>query len=204
MKHIPLLLLVSFVAMAQLAEARGKKAEAKTEPGKYESWSDAEIDEIEIVKTFAAGDYDTVAVLPFDTSKVKPEGETAVNIQGALDGYTAVFVEGLRDDLEDKLKVEIVEKAPKSAKTLIVRGAVEELDPGSRAKRYLAGFGAGAAHNKVSVELVDAKSGDVLVRFTQAHRSAGTFKFAGGTDAQVLRDGTRAMGEDTAHVITRF
>jgi hypothetical protein len=54
------------------------------------------------------------------------------------------------------------------------------------------------------VELVDAKRGEVLIRFTQAHRSAGTFKFAGGSDAQVLRDGTRAMGEDTAHVITRF
>ena len=202
MKRITLLLLVSIVAVAPFAEARGKKAD--TAPGKYEGWSDADIDEIEIVKTFTAGDYETIAVLPFDTSKVKPEGDKAVTIQGALDGYTAVYVEGLRDHLKGAAKVEIVDEEPKTAKTLIIRGAVEELDPGSRAKRYLAGFGAGAAHNKVSVELVDAKSGDVLVRFTQAHRSAGTFKFAGGSDAQVLRDGTRAMGEDTAHVFTRF
>lgn len=203
MKRIPLLLLfVTLTAVAPFAEARDEKP--STAPGKYTAWSEADIDEIEILETFASADYDTVAVLPVDTSKIKPEGEKAVNVQGALDGYTAVFVEGLRDDLEGKAKVEIAEKAPKKAKTLIVRGTVEELDPGSRAKRFVAGFGAGAARNKVSLELVDAKTGDVLVRLTQAHRSAGTFKFAGGSDAQVLRDGTRAMGEDTAHVITRF
>lgn len=50
------------------------------------------------MKTFAAGDYETIAVLPFDTSKIEPgEGDKGVTIQGALDGYTAVFVEGLRD-----------------------------------------------------------------------------------------------------------
>lgn len=205
MKRIALLLVVSLVAVAPLAEARGSKNPQKT-PGKYTGWSEADIDEIEIVKTIAVSDYDTIAVLPFDTSKVdtKAFGDKAVTVQGALDGYTAVFVEGLRDDLESKADVKIVDKAPKSAKTLIVRGSVEGMDPGSRAKRYLGGFGAGAAENKVSVELVDAKSGDVVVRFTQAHRSAGTFKFAGGSDAQVLRDGTRAMGEDTAAVINMF
>jgi hypothetical protein len=203
MKHIAVIALALSLAAAPFADARGSKA-LQTEPGKYTSWSDAEIDEIEIVKTFSLADYDTIAVTPFDTAKVEATGDKAVTIQGALDGYTAVFVEGLRDDLEGKAKVEIVEKAPKSAKTLLLRGAVEELNPGSRAKRYVAGFGAGAAHNKVSVEIVDAQSGDVLVRFTQAHRSAGTFKFAGGSDAQVLRDGTRAMGEDTATVLKSF
>ncbi|HYO78466.1 MAG TPA: DUF4410 domain-containing protein [Thermoanaerobaculia bacterium] len=203
MKRIALLLAVS-LAVAPLAVARGKK-DVQTEPGKYTSWGEAEIDEIEIVKAFDAGDYETIAVLPFDTSKIEASGEKGVIIQGALDGYTAVFVEGLRDDLESGAKVEIVDKAPKkAAKTLIVRGAVAEIDPGSRAKRTLAGFGAGAARNKVSVELVDAKTGDVLIRFTQAHRSAGTFKFAGGSDAQVLRDGTRAMGEDTAQILNVF
>ena len=203
MKHIAVFALALSIAAAPFAQARGKK-EAQTEPGKYESWSDAEIDEIEIVKTFSLSDFDTIAVIPFDTTKVDASGDKAVTIQGALDGYTAVFVEGLRDDLEGKAKVEIADTAPKTARTLLLRGAVEELNPGSRAKRYVAGFGAGAAHNKVSVEIVDAQSGDVLVRFTQAHRSAGTFKFAGGSDAQVLRDGTRAMGEDTATVLKSF
>lgn len=203
MKRIALLLLSVMMLAAPLAEGRGKK-EVKTAPGSYKSWSEAEIDEIEIVKEFTMAGYDTIAVLPFDTSKIEVKGDKAVTIQGALDGYTAVFVEGLRDDLKSKAKVEIAAEAPKSAKTLIIRGTIEEIDPGSRAKRYVAGFGAGAARNKISVEIVDARSGEVLVRFTQAHRSAGTFKFAGGSDAQVLRDGTRAMGEDTATVLLQF
>lgn len=202
MKRIALLLFVSLVAAAPAAYARGGKA--VKEPGKYTGWSAADIDEIEIVKSFSTSGYEKIAVLPFDGSKIEPKGDEAVAIQGALDGYTAVFVEGLRDDLKANVKVDIVNNAPKSAKTLIVRGSVEELNPGSRAKRALAGFGAGAARNKVSVELVDAESGDVLIRFTQAHRSAGTFKFAGGSSAQVLRDGTRAMGEDTAAILNEF
>lgn len=203
MKRIVLVLLAAAIAAAPVAVARGKK-EVATAPGTYKSWSDAEIDEIEIVKEFSLADYDSIAVVQFDTSKIKVEGDKAVVIQGALDGYTAVYVEGLRDDLKGKLKADIVDKAPKKAKTLVIRGAVEEIHPGSRAKRYVAGFGAGAARNKVSIEISDAKSGEVLVRFTQAHRSAGTFKFAGGSDAQVLRDGTRAMGEDTATVLLQF
>lgn len=203
MKRIVMLLLAVMIVAAPLAEGRGKKA-VNTAPGKYTAWSEAEIDEIEIVKQFSLADYESVAVVPFDTSKVKAEGDKAVIIQGALDGYTAVYVEGLRDDLKGKLKTDIVDKAPKTAKTLVIRGTVEEIHPGSRAKRYVAGFGAGAARNKVSIEIVDAKSGEVLIRFTQAHRSAGTFKFAGGSDAQVLRDGTRAMGEDTAQVLLQF
>jgi len=202
MKRIALSLCVLTLVLAPLAEARGSKA--VTEPGKYTGWSDADIDEIEIVKTFSSADYDTIVVVPFD-SEIKPEGDKAVIIQGALDGYTAVFVEGLRDDLKSEAKVEIANDEPKTTKkTLVIRGSVEELNPGSRAKRYVAGFGAGAARNKVSVEIVDAATGETLVRFTQAHRSAGTFKFAGGSDAQVLRDGTRAMGEDTAAILNEF
>lgn len=204
MRPIALLALTITLIAAPFSHARGKEG-PQTAPGKYTSWGEAEIDEIEIVKPFAAADYETIVVLPFDTSKIAVEGDKGVILQGALDGYRAVFVEGLRDDLESGAKVELAEKEPKKTKkTLLLRGAVEELNPGSRAKRYVAGFGAGAAHNKVSVELVDAASGDVLVRFTQAHRSAGTFKFAGGSDAQVLRDGTRAMGEDTAYILNSF
>lgn len=203
MKRIALSLCLLTVVLAPLAEAGGSKA--VTEPGKYTGWSEADIDEIEILQPFSSSDYETIVVVPFDTTSIKPEGDKAVVIQGALDGYTAVFVEGLRDDLKAEAKVEIANEAPKNAKkTLVIRGAVDELNPGSRAKRYVAGFGAGAARNKVSVEIVDGESGATLVRFTQAHRSAGTFKFAGGSDAQVMRDGTRAMGEDTAAILNEF
>ena len=94
--------------------------------------------------------------------------------------------------------------APTAAKTLIVRGSVLDLDPGSRGGRYFGGFGAGAASTKVRLELVDAASGEVLARITQSRRSGGTWKLAGGGDLEVMRDAAHAVAQDVAHAIDTF
>ena len=85
-----------------------------------------------------------------------------------------------------------------------MRGSVDEVSPGSRAKRYLAGYGAGAAGNKVHGEVVDAATGATLVRFTQERRSGGSFKFGGGSDIEVMQDSIHAIGEDVVHMIQAF
>ena len=114
------------------------------------------------------------------------------------------MVEALRPELKAKADVTTSDKTTKDAKTLIVRGKVEELNPGSRAGRMLVGYGAGGSGTKFSGELVDAKSGEVLARFTQARRSGGTFKFAGGNDMDVMRDSVHAAGKDVAHILDAF
>jgi hypothetical protein len=196
---------LSLALVAPLAFARGGKP-ASTQPGTYKAWG-PDIDEIEIVKSFKAGDYSKIAVVPFDTSKtpLPDSGEKSYNsVKTVVEGFTETLAEGLRDELKGKYKVDLVKSAPKSAGTLILRGTVLEVEPGSRAKRYLGGFGAGSAANKITAELVDAKSGQVLVRFTQARRSGGTFKVAGGNDVQVMRDSIHATGEDVAHLLEQF
>ena len=110
----------------------------------------------------------------------------------------------LKHELKTKVDVDTADKAPNSAKSLIVRGSVLDLSPGSRAKRYLAGYGAGAAGTKLNGEIVDAASGQVLVRFTQERRSGGTFKFGGGNDMDVMRDSIHAVGQDIAHMLEAF
>jgi Domain of unknown function (DUF4410) len=199
-----LVLALAIVTIAPLAQARGGKA--PTQPGTYKAWG-PDIDEIEIVKPFKAGDYTTIAILPFDTSKtpLPDASEKSYNsVKTVVEGYTETLAEALRDALQGKKKVEIVKSAPKSGGTLILRGSVLEVEPGSRAKRYLGGFGAGSAANKMTGELVDAKTGEVLVRFTQARRSGGTFKVAGGNDVQVMRDSIHATGQDVAHILEQF
>jgi hypothetical protein len=76
------------------------------------------------------------------------------------------------------------------------------MDPGSRAARYWAGFGAGAARTKVEGELVDAASGRVLLRFTQERRSG--VGMAGGGYASLLRRNLEAIGEDVGNGLRRF
>ncbi len=200
-------LLVSVLVLALVVPtlyARGKPA--PTQPGKYKEWGQ-DIDEIEIVKTFKTADYDRIVVLPFDTSATPlpdKSDKSYDTIKAVLSSYTFTLVEAFKTELKTKATVEQADQAPKAAKTLIVRGKVEAMSPGSRAKRYIAGYGAGAAGSKASGEIVDAKSGEVLARFTQERRSGGTFKFGGGSDMDVMRDSIHATGKDIAHILDAF
>ncbi len=196
---------IALLAFAPVLQARGKKP-AQTEPGQYKEWG-PDIDEMEIVKSFKISDYDRIVVLPFDTSDtpLPDKNEKSYDaIKSVLDSFTFTLVEALKPELKAKADVSQADKAPKNAKTLIIRGKVELLSPGSRAKRYVAGFGAGAAGTKLSGEIVDAKSGQVLARFSQARRSGGTWKFAGGKDMDVMRDSIHAAGKDIAHILDAF
>ena len=76
------------------------------------------------------------------------------------------------------------------------------MDPGSKAKRYFAGFGAGAARTKVSGEIVDGKTGKVLVRFTQERRSG--VGMMGGDYVGLMNRNLRAIGEDVANIVSAF
>jgi uncharacterized protein DUF4410 len=179
---------------------------APTEPGTYKAWGQ-DIDQIEIIKTFKIADYDKIVVQPFDTSKAPlpdPKEKWYGTLKTALEGYTSYFMEAFPKELKAKADVQQSSSAGKSAKTLIIRGEVEQLDPGSRAGRYFGGFGAGSASTKLNVDIVDAKSGKVLARVTQARRSGGTFKMGGGNDLDVMRDAVHATGKDIAHVLDAF
>ena len=190
-----LLLLAVLTLVALPSQARDKAT--PTAPGKYKEWG-PDIDEIEIAKTFKIAGYDRIVVEPFDTSKVPLPDQKAKwygTMKMTLAGYTQAFAEALQKELKAKAAVEQANQAPKSAKTLVVRGTVLDLDPGTRA---------GPASTKVTVEIVDAATGEVLARVTQGRRSAGTWKPVGGSDLDVMRDAIHATGKDVAHVLDAF
>ena len=179
---------------------------APTAPGTYKEWGQ-DIDEIEIIKTFKTADYDKIIVEPFDTSKAPlpdPKEKWYDTLKTALAGYTGYFMEEFPKELKAKAEVQQASSAPKNSKALIIRGTVEQLDPGSRAGRYFGGFGAGSASTKAGIDIVDAKSGKVLAHVTQARRSGGTFKVGGGKDIDVMRDAVHALSKDIAHVLDAF
>src|SRR6476659_4596930 len=199
-------LALALIALALAPSLLARTKPAPTAPGKYKEWGQ-DIDELEIVKPLKLSNYDKIVVVPFDTSAapLPDKSEKSYNsIKSVLDAYSLTLTEALRKELKAKAEVETASSEPKSAKTLIVRGTVIDLSPGSRAKRYLAGYGAGAAGTKLSGEIVDAKTGDVLIRFTQERRSGGTFKFGGGNDMDVMRDSIHAEGQDIAHILDSF
>jgi hypothetical protein len=190
------------LVLAAPAEARRKKNTATTAPGTYEKWG-PEIDEIEIVKTFDLGKYKNIVVVPFETSDVelpKQDDNTYEPVQKVLAATADPFVEGFGKEFPATISV--AEKPGKASDTLIIRGKIVTMDPGSKAKRYFAGFGAGAARTKLIGEIADARSGAVLVRFTQERRSG--VGMMGGDYVSLMNRNLRAIGEDAANILKAF
>ena len=189
------------VVMAVPAFARGKKP-GSTEPGTYKEWG-PNIDEIQIMKKFHTADYKNIVVEPFKTADVKmPEKKdnSYEPVTNVLSSVTETLVSGLKANTDRN--VSIAEKATSSADTLIIRGKVIEINPGSRAARYLAGFGAGAAGAKIEGEIVDARTGEVLAKFTQERRSgAGA---AGGGYEDLLNRDLKTIGGDIGRMLKEF
>jgi hypothetical protein len=179
----------------------GRKA--STKPGTYEDWG-PDIDKIEIVKTFQRSAYGKIVVLKMDVSSVAEKGDAdlADKVDSVLGEATGPFVEGIASEAD---KLEVAEGAPTTeAGTLIVRTKVTTMDPGSRSKRMWVGYGAGAARAAIEGELVDAASGDVLVRFTQERRS-GIERFGRGSSyEEIMKRNLVAVGEDVGNLLNEF
>jgi hypothetical protein len=190
--------------VAAPAAAKGKKAPPTT-PGKYTDWKD-EIDEVEIVQAFALGDYSRIVVEPLDASAT-PLPESSDNsyapVKEVLADNAPAFAAGLTEGLvARKVPVEIQQAPTAEPKTLLVRGKILVMDPGSRAARYMVSFGAGAARTQLACEVIDAASGNVLLRFTQERRSG--VGVGGGSYVKLLNRNLHTIGGDLALVLVAF
>ena len=84
---------------------------------------------------------------------------------------------------------------------LAVEGKFVTIDPGSRTKRYLAGFGAGKSSVKVTGTVKDS-AGRTLAVFEQ--RRIGTMGLGGGDSLGKLMSDSRSIGEDIGKFIARW
>src|SRR3977135_2183769 len=87
------------------------------------------------------------------------------------------------------------------AGALVVEGKFKEMDPGSRAKRYFVGYGAGKSG--VLVEGTITKSAGTLPP-TFNQRRVGVMGVAGGDSMEKLRSDTKAIGEDIAKLLNAW
>jgi hypothetical protein len=189
------------IAILTIAIAALGAKKTPTAPGKYQEWG-PDIDSIEIVKTFHASDYSKVVVQPLDTSSTPKaeEPDMVERVAKVAANATEPFLAGVKKGFPEAT----IAKSAGAAGTLIVRGKVTVLDPGSRAKRMFVGYGAGAARTAIDGEIVDAKSGEVLIRFTQERRS-GIERFGRGSSyEEIMNRNLTAIGEDAANIIKTF
>ncbi|HEY4562850.1 MAG TPA: DUF4410 domain-containing protein [Thermoanaerobaculia bacterium] len=205
------MLVLALVALpTSLAFARGKAA--PTTPGKYKDWN-GEVDELEVVAPFKLADYGHIIVEPLDTSATPlPESNdnTYAPVKNVLALVTRPFAAGISGGIAEKPRKPDVVLAPRRAEpgekaepgTLVIRGKVTTMDPGSRAARYWAGFGAGAARTEISGEVADAATGKVLLRFLQERRSG--VGSAGGDYESLMERNLVTIGNDIGAALLHF
>jgi hypothetical protein len=192
-----------FALMVAITMSGFAAKKVRVEPGQYEGWG-PDIDKIEIVKTFSLSSYSKLVVAPLDVSSVSERGDAdlADKVDAVLAGATKPFLEGLRKKMT-KLETREGESSQADG-TLIVRAKVTVMDPGSRSKRMWVGYGAGAARTAIEGEVVDAKTGAVLARFTQERRS-GIERFGRGSSyEEILERNVAAIGRDVANLLNEF
>lgn len=201
---------LSLLLIPGASHARGKAA--PTAPGKYKDWN-GEVDELEVVASFKLADYDQIIVEPLDTSATPlPESNdnTYAPVKNVLALVTRPFAAGIEGGIAEKPRRPDVVLAARRAKpgetaepgTLVIRGKVITMDPGSRAARFWAGFGAGAAKTEISGEVMDAASGTVLLRFVQERRSGVGAN--GGDYEGLMERNLVTIGNDIGAVLLHF
>ncbi|BCS34792.1 hypothetical protein TBR22_A40180 [Luteitalea sp. TBR-22] len=154
----------------------------------------------------------TVAIAPFDTSATdlgtggkdgkQARQEEARTMQSEGPRVLAErFVAALKASggFKDVVALKAGEAPPAGA--LVLSGRFLKLDPGSRAKRYFAGFGAGKSAVEVAGEVKDA-SGKTLATFQQ--RRIGSMGMGGGDSLGKLMSDSRSIGEDLARFMSAW
>jgi hypothetical protein len=146
-----------------------------------------------VIKPFSATDADIVnGEKKEETKTMQADGPRILSER---------FVAKLKEfgPFADVSAVDSGSPAPDDA--LVVEGKFTELDPGSRAKRYFVGFGAGKSG--VTVEgSVKTASGTLLATFQQRH--IGVMGAAGGDSLGKLVSDTKSIGEDLAKFLSTW
>lgn len=175
--------------------------------------TDGVLDRIELfVISIEQSDYAAVAIKPFDSSTAdlgtggkdgkdarQQEAQTMLNEGPRVlaERFVATLEKGASFKVVRALKAE--EAAPDRA--LLVEGEFVTLDPGSRAKRYFAGFGAGKSSVKVTGTVKDT-AGRTLATFEQ--RRVGAMGMGGGDSLGKLMSDSRSIGEDIARFLDKW
>ena len=164
------------------------------------------IDSVEFLRDFHLDDYSRLLVEPFDTTSAKlppREENTREPAVATLKWVDGIILTQLQRTVGRDLAVSSKDQGGASLeRTLLLRGKVAEVDPGSWALRYWIGFGAGSASVRIKGEIVDGKTNGVLLRFDQ--RRVAAMSWYGGEYHAMLADCVAWIGRDIGRMLTLF
>jgi hypothetical protein len=205
-KMLALLLLLLSCGICSCAHETGQRSS----PSAGMEEAKRSVDELTLIQPFNLGDYSKVVVTKLDTTTTPlppRDDSTFAPTTLVLKTSTEMFASGIREQFKEAKLPIVVAEPDASSRTskpgvLVVTGKVTKMEPGSRAKRYWVGFGAGKSIVEIAGDVVDGGSGKVLARFRHA-RASGIGVF-GGDYQKFLSDDTREVGEDVGKMLLNF
>lgn len=163
------------------------------------------IDSVEFVKELKLAGYSKLVVLTLDTAATKlpsPTDNTYEPATTIMKQADSMVLKQLKGRLGGVITVSDQKADATADQALVLRGKIDQINPGSRAARHFGGFGAGSAWVTISGELVDGKSSQVLVRFQQ--RRIGAMGAFGGSYEGLLSDCVNKIGDDLGRLVASF
>lgn len=108
--------------------------------------------------------YDRLLVEDFtDAASSKANPKAKARVEAAMTIATRTFPDAISAEVRKNGGFsEVLRKGQPDAKTLVLRGAIEQWDEGNEALRLMVGFGAGNSNLDAKVQLVDGGSNAVL------------------------------------------
>ena len=143
------------------------------------------------IRQFTASDSDLVGEKKDETKTLQADGPRLLSDR---------FVERMKELGPFTDVVTLGPDDPAPAEGLVIEGKFTELDPGSRAKRYLVGFGSGKS--AVAVAGSVKASGTEVASFEQ--RRVGVMGMGGGDSLGKLVSDTKNIGEDLAKFLNAW
>lgn len=195
-----LLLLGSLFLFGGCATPSGTAQKLSSQPGSYRDWND--VDEVTIVQPFRFSSYKQVVVLSLDirAAHLPPSDENTYALaKEVLSTSTQLFTQGISERLSET-GVQVTQ-GPANGPSLIVRARLDKLDPGSIAARMWAP-GAGTAQTSISGDIVNSRTNQVLLHFTQERRAAVRTIFQ--PESVLLSHTLKQIGGDVAGLLLAF
>lgn len=183
--------------------------------GAHEDWND--LDYIRINEMFKPHNYNRIVIRHVDNSSV-PLPDKSDNsyepVMKALRDFDQNLDAGFKESIVIPSEVAGVTNATGKEKSkkkqaaaesmrgaIVVKAKLIEMEPGSAAARYWAGFGAGAASARIEGKVIDGATGKTLFEFKQTRK--GFMSSSGGYEA-ILAKISQELGEDIGNGIAAF
>ncbi len=174
--------------------------------GKVADWNDNMIDEMTFVQKGPWGGlYDDIQIEPVDMSHAvingSDKGKAAAEDAAKLinDWCQKAVREGYGERLPKILGNG--DQIPQGARVVVLRWMCVSIDPGSRAKRFWIGFGAGHSGVTLSGSLIDKASGKELAAFTHRRVSGKGLAPTGGRYNVILNQSAVWTAQDVGRML---